>query len=62
MAMKIIREEVMRTGGTENVTITHELLVKCPKALSAYFNALKKEHDVKRKKGKLQKSNRNRRD
>ena len=48
IAMKIIREEMMRTGGTENVTITHELLVKCRRAHSAYFNALKKEQNEKK--------------
>ena len=50
MAMKIIREEVMRTSGTENVNITHELLVKCRKARSAYLDGLKEEQDVKRNK------------
>ena len=53
MALKIIREEVMRVHGTENVTITHELLVNCRKSRAAYFDALKKEQDEKKKKEKL---------
>ena len=53
MAMKIIRDEVMRTGGTEKVTITHELLVKCPKARAALFQCSEEGTGRKKKERKV---------
>lgn len=50
MAIKIIREEMMRVGGAQNVTIIHNLLTSCRKARAEYFDALKKEHDEEKKK------------
>ena len=45
LAMKVIRGLV-----GQNVTITHELLVNCRQARAAYFDALKKDQNEKKKK------------